>query len=386
MTDHKNHPLYISRTREPASVKELNPVFQEQYRDILKFLENVKQLNVIKYIATMRHQIIRMMRFFEARGVTDLKQAKYEDYIEFLQSLGDITRGTYITYVAAVKNVNEWAFHKGFCDHESLAKLAMLKTPRGYKGTGAVPFSDEEIANIFRNIDEKFPYDPLRIDKIIRGAAVSEVDLRKSLMNVQLKALAWMLLESGMRVREIFYLTTDDIDPVNESIVLRTTKFMKVREIPYSSLMKKHAKIWLAHRRLVVPPDCKELWLALWGKNPNLSHEECEARPAAYDTFYKWIAYMVGENTQTNSGAVKQAKGRWHRFRKTYATRSQQLGMDIAVLSKILGHEDTRTTMIYLGIESERILNEARLVEEDRLKMYESAKVIGHDGQSSTKL
>lgn len=385
MTDYKNHPLYLARMREPAALKEVNQTFQDQHRDLMKFFINVKQLDVVGHVCDLKYQCLRLMKYFESVGIYDLRLAKYEDYIEYLQSLDDMTRQTYSAHVRCVRKVNEWAYHKGYQNHESLARLSLIKIPKGYRSTTTVAFSDEEIASIFRNIDKKFPYDPLRISKVMRGAAVSELDLRKSLMNVQLKTLAWMLLESGMRIKEVFHLMVNDVDPINESIVLRKTKFMKVREIPYSNTMRKNMRIWLAHRRLVVPADCNEIWLALWGKNPNLSHEECEARPAAYDTFYKWIAYMVGENASTNTGAVREAKGRWHRFRKTFATRSQLLGMDIAVLSKILGHEDTRTTMIYLGIDKDRILNEARLIEESRIKMYETAKNLGHTGQDAVK-
>ena len=42
-----------------------------------------------------------------------------------------------------------------------------------------------------------------------------------------------------------------------------------------------------------------------------------------------------------------------HTARHTFATQSLMMGMDVAVLQKILGHADIKTTMIYAKIVDE---------------------------------
>ena len=255
----------------------------------------------------------------------------------------------------------------------------MIKTPRSYQRPEPAPFSDKEISQIFQNIDEKFPYDPLGVDKLRRGMNTSDLDLRKSMMNVQLKALAWLMLETGCRIAEVHPLTADDVDPINETIGVMG-KFSKWREVPYSDMLRDKMQSWLAHRKLITNSDTPNLWLALWGKDPNLKHTDCKARPVAYDTFYGWASYLVGENTATNRGVIREGKGRWHRFRKTFATRSNELGLDVGVTSKVLGHADTRVTMRYIGIEKQRIIAESKTIETERAEAYEKA-VNGHKNE-----
>ena len=45
-----------------------------------------------------------------------------------------------------------------------------------------------------------------------------------------------------------------------------------------------------------------------------------------------------------------------HRFRRTGATMALRAGMDLMLVSKILGHESIATTQIYLDISSDELL------------------------------
>jgi integrase len=366
-----------ARTKEPKALSSLNQQMQVQYADIIDFLKTIRRLDENNYLYQIRYRIINVMQYMETSGHTSIIDATYEDYLEYIQSLGSVGRSTYRMHMDAIKKINEWMYHKGHAGPENLTKLSLIKTPKAHRRPDPDPFSDAEISQIFQNIDTKFPYDPLGVDKLIRGLSTSELDLRKSLMNKQLKALAWLMLETGMRVNEAYHLTVEMVDPINESIYLTKTKFNKPREVPYSDLLRKEITVWLAHRKLVAP-NTDNLWVALWGTN---LADDSVARPVQYPSFYEWIDYMMGENTVTMNQVLREGKGRWHRFRKTFATRSQSLGLDIGVTSKVLGHEDTRTTMIYLGIDKQRIIAEARSVEQERADAYMKAIAVADQGR-----
>ena len=354
--------------KNPKNIALLPLDMRNEYEDMLLFWKNVCFLNENNYLYQLRYRIIKIMEYMTSIGHTSMKTVLYDDYLNYIQSMGNMSKCVHQRHLHAIRKVCEWAYHKGHGGTEMIVKIGLLKTPRSYQKPEPAPFSDKEISQIFKNIDEKFPYDPLGVDKIQRDMATGDLTVRKSLMNVQLKALVWILLETGCRISEAFSLNADDVDPINDTIGV-VGKYQKWREIPYSDFLREKLKPWLAHRKLLT--DDETLWLALWGSN--MADETTEARPVAYGTFYNWSAYLVGEITSTNVGIVREGKGRWHRFRKTFATRSNELGLDIGVTSKVLGHEDTKVTMRYIGINKKRIIAESKTIEVDRAEMYQKA-------------
>ena len=56
-----------------------------------------------------------------------------------------------------------------------------------------------------------------------------------------------------------------------------------------------------------------------------------------------------------------------HSLRHTFATRLIDLGVDVLTVSKILGHSDIRTTMIYAKVRLEAMRNAVKLLEEGKV-------------------
>jgi len=56
-----------------------------------------------------------------------------------------------------------------------------------------------------------------------------------------------------------------------------------------------------------------------------------------------------------------------HSLRHTFATRLIDLGVDVLTVSKILGHSDIRTTMIYAKVRLEAMRNAIKLLEEGKV-------------------
>ncbi len=72
----------------------------------------------------------------------------------------------------------------------------------------------------------------------------------------------------------------------------------------------------------------------------------------------EWADWMVKVN-RSKSGIPWH----WHQLRHTYATRFLNAGGDVAVLSKLLGHRDITTTMIYIDVWHEAIRTESNRVD-----------------------
>lgn len=346
----------------PKASYDLPKGMRDEYFDFIDYLINVRKLDPKNYVKMLSYRSLKIFQYFTEEGYSSVEDADYDDYLNYIQSLGKITRGNFAAHKDAVRNVAEWAWHKGVGEPEIIYKLKMLKTPRLYRKPPPVAFKDSEITDIFKRIDIRFPYDPKCIDKLQRGMNTDDSLIYRSLMNVQVKTLLWAMLELGTRISEVYPLSIDDVDPINETIIV-VGKFNKTREIPYSDKLRKEMKTWLAHRELI---DCKgdHLWVGCGKKI---------GEPLKYDTFYKWINRMMGVRTADARFAVLEFKCNWHKFRKTFATRCYEDGMDISVICKILGHESVATTMIYLGIDRRRIINEAKAFEESRAKRYEKA-------------
>ncbi|MFZ1081396.1 MAG: tyrosine-type recombinase/integrase [Candidatus Kryptoniota bacterium] len=56
-----------------------------------------------------------------------------------------------------------------------------------------------------------------------------------------------------------------------------------------------------------------------------------------------------------------------HSLRHTFATRLIDHGVDVLTVSKILGHSDIRTTMIYAKVRLETMRNAIKLLEEGKV-------------------
>lgn len=358
------------RQSDPKMLADIGEVFTAEYREMIDYFIYSQRNKSTTYVSYLRYYIIDTMKKFQDQGVYTLADAKPDHYSTVMKMVGRIGYAGYTHRVKAFRKMTEWAFYKGLIDGDTFMRVKLIKMPPQRAIEPSAPLSDNEIKQMFLNVEKKFPYDPLVIDKKARGMNTDDLLLRKSIMHVQLKTLLWFGLETGCRIAEIWPLTIDDVDPINDSIGV-LGKGNKWREVPYSDLLKSNMKIWLAHRAIVAQEGEDNLWLSMWGRHRQ--EDDNYGRPVSYHAFYKWSNWIFGETSATNTKSFLESKGRWHRYRKTFATRNHQLGMDLAMIGKALGQEDTRTTMIYIGLDRQRMLEEAAVVEDGRAEMYRHA-------------
>ena len=142
--------------------------------------------------------------------------------------------------------------------------------------------------------------------------------------NFVYKTIFFFILDSGCRIDETLKIKKRNINFKHQIIHLDETKFSKERFIDFSSYTK---------RSLMKMHDLHSGDYLFWNvkKNRQLNYE------SDIQYFYRKVSKELGVKKMTS-----------HRLRHTFASISAQNGMNVLSLKEILGHENIRTTQIYM--------------------------------------
>lgn len=165
----------------------------------------------------------------------------------------------------------------------------------------------------------------IRYDKKIPEIlSVDEVKSLMSIKNIRDRLIVLLVLDTGLRKREISNLKVSDIK--KDMIFVHSGKGGKDRVVPLSSVMHDALMDYIDNR----PSYTDEVFQCVDG------------RPLSY----------VGIRCVFNRLKKKTGIARLtpHLLRHTYGTYYVERGGDIKVLQILLGHSDTKTTEIYVHL------------------------------------
>ncbi|MFX0064493.1 MAG: tyrosine-type recombinase/integrase [Candidatus Hermodarchaeota archaeon] len=157
------------------------------------------------------------------------------------------------------------------------------------------------------------------------------------LRNPLLRMLFWTGLHYGLRISEYINLTLQDLDLDQRVLTIRHSKGNKTRRI---KILKTHIPIWeeWLKTREAYQVDHDYIFFTDTGK--------AATRTLSY--YFNKISQMI---INPKNGKITS-----HSLRYTFAVKCWRGGMDLFVLSKILGHASLQTTQTYLRVTEEEVL------------------------------
>jgi site-specific recombinase XerD len=233
-----------------------------------------------------------------------------------------------------------WAYAANVITADQYLKLKAVKNPRGSTGqTQPNPYSRAELQAFWAALDTALPKLPKQgrgsqaLTRWIRGKGPWARVWRHAL-RLQVDCMVRLALDLGLRRSEIFGLSVNDLHYDNEYIVIRgkadpNTGIVKVREVPYTITARDAIKTWLEFRALMRPGHDSP-WVSCYGR--------ASTHPMWATRFDTLLQDVVGP------------EWRWHRFRHTAATEWLRSGMELATVSRLLGHATLQQTLCYAEI------------------------------------
>lgn len=139
-----------------------------------------------------------------------------------------------------------------------------------------------------------------------------------------------LLYGCGLRRFELCNVKIQDVDLDRKMLHIREGKGRKDRYVPLGENLSRGIKTYLEAEKPYV-------WLFNGKTNTGQLQQFTGAG-------VRWVVKEAGRK----SGIKKQVTS--HVLRHTYATHLLEMGLDIMTLKELLGHEDIKTTLVYLHI------------------------------------
>ncbi|MDP2350178.1 MAG: tyrosine-type recombinase/integrase [Chloroflexota bacterium] len=154
------------------------------------------------------------------------------------------------------------------------------------------------------------------------------------------------LLATGLRVSEVCFLQTGDIDSRSGLIHVRQGKGSKPRSV---KLGDKHLRV------------LRRYWVVERPPGPWLFPAQRRRAPGMVDPHHRWSPHPVSADTirihlhhvTQRAGLTRQVAP--HDLRRTYATWLLEAGVDLRTVQALLGHASPNTTARYTQVRPELI-------------------------------
>jgi len=157
-----------------------------------------------------------------------------------------------------------------------------------------------------------------------------------------------LMLEAGLRSRELVGLRLSDIDFESGEVTVREAKYGRVRKVLVTEEVIELLKKWSELRKLK-PMD--------------------RVVPLSYSGLYKRVK-KVASRAGLDLRAVRP-----HVLRHTFATLALKRGLDVFSLRRLMGHSDLKTTEAYVHLTLEDLKDSYR-------KVFESKRPLLNAGEA----
>lgn len=300
---------------------------------IISAMRNYDVIPIVRDL-TVRHEMLNedILKKYAACLLIDgkTKSTAYQ-YIRMLRKLSEVTGKPFTDM-----KVDDIRYFLGLSKKRGL-KNSSIENQRSYIASFFQWLHDEEeieknpcrkIKTIKVEEEIRLPFSPVEIDKL-RSSCKRTID----------RAIMELLLSSGVRCEELCNLKVVDIDLSKRIVNVKCGKGGKDRVTFMSDVAAEHIRKYLNSRKLIGP----FLFIPA-SKNDRFSTRSIEA-----------IVGRTGLRAEVEDVHP-------HRFRRTFATDLYKHGMDIASISKLMGHANIEVTKRYVHISNEQLYSEYRRI------------------------
>ncbi|MCS7127731.1 MAG: tyrosine-type recombinase/integrase [Sulfolobales archaeon] len=157
-----------------------------------------------------------------------------------------------------------------------------------------------------------------------------------------------LMLEAGLRSRELVGLRLSDIDFESGEVTVREAKYGKIRKVLVTEEVLELLKKWSELRKLK-PMD--------------------RVIPLSYSGLYKRVKKIASR------AGLDPRVVRPHVLRHTFATLALKKGLDVFSLRRLMGHSDLKTTEAYVHLTLEDLKDSYRRIFESKRLMPNVSEV-----------
>lgn len=244
-------------------------------------------------------------RFNRPAYVDEVTPDDFERYLFEPPNDTNFSQTTRFTISTAFKSFYSFCYLKGFCQ----ANIGKKLTPIKAKSKERTFITEDELLKIVAHINSETA-----------------------------RALMQTMFYTGMRIGEATSLTFEDINFRDNYITVRKRKSRYDRKIPISIKLRLILNDYLDNYREVLESE-SDLVFVLENGTANKEFK--------LNTMLKLAAQKAGLNENISS----------HVMRHSFASNLIAKGVDIVKIKKLLGHEQIKTTNIYLHTNMELLRN-----------------------------
>lgn len=225
----------------------------------------------------------------------------------------------------------DWSANSFICFHKTLAVFFRWCVAQGCISNN--PTDDIECPKLAKRLPSRLnKQDAFKLMEIVYNYPYDYHFLR-----YRNHAIFSTFIFAGIRKKELLNLKYTDIDIENMSLFINQGKGSKDRIIPICYKLADSLKKYLVERKRL-HKTCPEFFTSL-NRNSGFT-----------DTGLKRLVIKIRD--------VSRIKFTIHKLRHTFATLMLEGGCDIFSLSKMMGHNDIKTTTIYLSASAEHLRNQ----------------------------
>ena len=297
----KKKPAY----NDTDYIEENNKLIQTYLDD--KLLEGCSNRTIKAYKDTLTK-----FNEWTIKHLLNITKQDITDYLLFYKETRNVSNSTIDNTRRYLRSFYGYCLYNDLILKNPAGNLGKIKTVKKQK----VPFTNEEISRMRTWITNRKNGD-------LRDLAIFE-----------------LLLSSGIRVGELYSLNISDMDMVNNKFHV-IGKGDKERICYFNSATKIALKDYLQSRKDSNP----SLFVSLKRKKNDEGMLEDYSR----------LPTNQVERRIREIGLKVGVKAYPHKFRRTFATNLAKKGVNVAEISKLLGHESIETTLIYTVTEDDTV-------------------------------